>query len=103
MSAFYFPFRSTVEEELKELDFSMASGTRTIEDISRNVEQLAQLHENLEGGREELDEVRYITLEGERHDQGEVYKRRGGRDELDEVRYTNLDGGRRVGGISRSR
>ena len=49
--------RSKLADDLKELDFSVSSGSRAIEDIARNVDQLAELHTNLETGREELEEV----------------------------------------------
>ena len=44
-------------EEIKELDFSVSSGTKAVEDIERNVEQFGNLHSDLDGGRVELEEV----------------------------------------------
>ena len=49
--------RSIVAEEIKELDFS---NNKAIEDIDRNVEQFGNLHNDLDGGRTELEEVRFL-------------------------------------------
>ncbi|KAL5267409.1 hypothetical protein ACHWQZ_G004450 [Mnemiopsis leidyi] len=46
---------SIVAEDIKELDFS---NNKAIEDIDRNVEQFSNLHSDLDGGRNELDEIR---------------------------------------------
>ena len=51
--------RSIVAEEIKELDFS---NNKAIEDIDRNVEQFGNLHNDLDGGRTELDEVQLVCL-----------------------------------------
>ena len=44
-------------EDIKELDFS---NNKAIEDIDRNVEQFSNLHSDLDGGRNELDEVQFL-------------------------------------------
>ena len=49
--------RSIVAEEIKELDFS---NNKAIEDIDRNVEQFGNLHNDLDGGRTELEEVQFV-------------------------------------------